>query len=199
MRVGSEHWIRRKGHDEIVPLVGTLTHMYTTVVQPHPHMEFKQDDLRRLLPSRTGKQERKTIKGNWVLADRPAGVYAAASGTSLVVLGAPPRAACGGGGGLVGGGPAAVRWQFRTLAACFPCCPALARALRSTAAPPCVQAPLPVQQAQDAPMAGASGSGTVVWQQVPRAAVSTDRDACFPCCPALARALRAALIDGRAA
>ena len=80
-------WLSRDGSDEIVPVVGKTSHIYKTVVVPHPHMEFSQKELGRLLPSRkTGQQERKSL-GPWRVVPRPAAADSAASGTSLVGLG----------------------------------------------------------------------------------------------------------------
>ena len=55
------NWLKRVGAKEFVPVVGKVAHIFETVVQPRSDMTFNQESLRKLLPSRSGKQYLKVL------------------------------------------------------------------------------------------------------------------------------------------
>ena len=77
-------WLRRDGGPEIVPIVGSNPHIYKTVVEPHPDMNFAASKLENLLNKRIAHAD------GWRLVDEPSGVGSLPSGTSLVNYLPPP-------------------------------------------------------------------------------------------------------------
>ena len=87
-RLESVVWLKHDNGAELVPLVGKVGHMFKSVVQPRRDMNMVPDSLRKLVPSRSGKQLLKVVDG-WRVVAMPAAAMQLADGTSLVGLSAP--------------------------------------------------------------------------------------------------------------
>ena len=71
-------------------VVGKPAHIFMTVVTPRDDMEFKQESLRKLLPSANGNQVLKVVgKCKWRVVDQPTAVASLGDGDTLVGLSAP--------------------------------------------------------------------------------------------------------------
>ena len=99
-------WLRRDGSTECIPVVGKVKWIFETVVQPHPDMNFSSESLRKLLPSRSGKQVLKVVD-KWRVVDAPPAAARLPDGASLVGLKdeviCPQTASC----------PRSARWPLR--------------------------------------------------------------------------------------
>ena len=84
-RLESVIWLKHDRGTELVPLVGKVSHMFDSVVQPRSDMNMKIDSLRKLVPSRTGKTLLDMVAG-WRRVAMPPDVMRLADGTSLVGL-----------------------------------------------------------------------------------------------------------------
>ena len=54
-------WLKRDGGDEFVPLVDEVGHMFSSVVEMRADMKMSKDSLRKLVPSRTGRQSLEVV------------------------------------------------------------------------------------------------------------------------------------------
>ena len=82
-RLESVVWLKHDTGTELVPLVGKVSHMYTSVVQSRPDMIMGEESLRKLVPSRTGKTYLDVVNG-WRRAAMPLEVMELGDGASLV-------------------------------------------------------------------------------------------------------------------
>ena len=80
--LGDLRWIQHDDTGEVVPLVGKLGHMFSSVVLPHPNMTFNERKLKNLLNKSIQQAD------GWRLCAEPEQVWRLGSGSSLVGLGA---------------------------------------------------------------------------------------------------------------
>lgn len=82
-RLESVVWLKHDSRQELVPLVGKVSHMFSSVVQQRPDMSMTEESLRKLVPSRSGRTFLDVVDG-WRRAAMPPEVMQVADGTSLV-------------------------------------------------------------------------------------------------------------------
>ena len=90
VRIADVVWLRLDGTTEYVPLVGTVKHMYESVMQHRLDFPFSSEQLNKLIPSRSGKQkiqelgvDRKRDTPKWRVVPPPRGLYSLRDGQSL--------------------------------------------------------------------------------------------------------------------
>ena len=62
-------WLQHDSIDEFVPLVGKTAHAYEAVVKLRSDMQMGQETLRKLRPSRSGRQYVNAVSG-WTLGSQ---------------------------------------------------------------------------------------------------------------------------------
>ena len=84
-------WICLDGNDEYVPLLGTVTHMFESVMTLRADYNNTLEALRELLPSRSGSQKKTKVswaRGKragpfWRMVEPPSSIHLLADGSSL--------------------------------------------------------------------------------------------------------------------